>query len=97
MIAAQAHFSKNDLNSAIEHATRVATLLPSNQVNLRILVAALVESERLADAQTFAGPLMTAGQLDLKWIATSPWPKPTLARIEAALARLASAIRQGNT
>jgi DNA-binding SARP family transcriptional activator len=97
MIAAQAHFSKNDLNSAIEHATRVATLLPSNQVNLRILVAALVESERLADAQTFAGPLMTAGQLDLKWTATSPWPKPTLARIEAALARLASAIRQGNT
>ncbi|MGX1322001.1 DNA-binding SARP family transcriptional activator [Bradyrhizobium sp. USDA 377] len=97
MISAQAHFAMNDLNPAIEHATRVATLLPSNQVNLRVLVAALVESERLDDAQTFARPLITDGHLDLKWIATSPWPKPTLARIEAALSRLASTLRHGNT
>ncbi|WFU21926.1 BTAD domain-containing putative transcriptional regulator [Bradyrhizobium sp. CB1717] len=97
MISAQAHFAMNDLNSAIEHARRVATLLPSNQVNLRVLVAALVESGRLDDAQTFAGPLMTAGELDMKWIARSPWPKPALARIEAALARLAPALRHGTT
>ncbi|MCS3725303.1 BTAD domain-containing putative transcriptional regulator [Bradyrhizobium betae] len=96
MIAAQAHFAMNDLDLAIEHATRVATLLPSNQVNLRVLVAALVESGRLDDARTFARPLVTAGELDLKWIATSPWPKPTLARIGAALSRLASTLRHGN-
>jgi len=85
-----------DITSAIEYATRVATLLPNNQMNLRVLIAALVESGRLDDAQTFARPLMTAGELDLKWIATSPWPKPTLARIEAALSRLASTLRHGN-
>ncbi|WP_456685871.1 hypothetical protein [Bradyrhizobium sp. P5_C11_2] len=96
MISAQAHFAMKDLDPAVEHATRVATLLPSNQVNLRVLVAALVESGRLDDAQTFARPLMTAGELDLKWIATSPWPKPTLARIEAALSRLASTLRHGS-
>ncbi|TWB03888.1 BTAD domain-containing putative transcriptional regulator [Bradyrhizobium stylosanthis] len=97
MVSAQAHFAMNDLSAAIENAGRVATLLPSNQVNLRILVAALVESGRLDDAKTFAGPLMTAGELDMKWIARSPWPKPALARIEAALSRLASTVRNGTT
>jgi len=97
MVSAQAYFAMNDLNPAIENASRVAALLPSNQVNLRILVAALVESGRLDDAQTFAGPLMTAGELDLKWIARSPWPKPALARIEAALSRLAPTVRNGTT
>lgn len=96
MIAAQAHFALNDLNSAIEHATRVARLLPSDRVNLRVLVAALVESERLDDAQAFARSMTTAGEFDLTWIATSPWPKPTVARIEAALSRLASTLRRGN-
>ncbi|MBH5367080.1 BTAD domain-containing putative transcriptional regulator [Bradyrhizobium glycinis] len=96
MISAQAYFAMHDLTSAIEHATRVATQLPSNQVNLRVLVAALVESGRLDDAQNFAQTLMSAGEIDLKWIATSPWPKPTLARVEAALSRLASALRHGD-
>ncbi|WP_198028209.1 BTAD domain-containing putative transcriptional regulator [Bradyrhizobium sp. WSM1743] len=96
MISAQAYFAKRDLTSAIEHATRVATQLSSNQVNLRVLVAALVESGRLDDAQNFAQPLMTAGEIDLRWIATSPWPKPTLARVEAALSRLAMALQHGN-
>ena len=36
---------------------------------------------------------MTEGEIDLSWIAISPWPKPTLARIEAALSRLASMLR----
>jgi DNA-binding SARP family transcriptional activator len=90
MILAQAHFALKDLDAAVEHATRVATLLPNNQMNLRVLVAALVENERLDDAQTRAGPLTAAGEIDLKWIAISPWPKPMLARIETALARLAS-------
>jgi DNA-binding SARP family transcriptional activator len=90
MILAQAHFAMKDLEAAAEHATRVATLLPSNQMNLRVLVAALMESGRLDDAQVLARPLMAAGEIDLKWIAISPWPKPMLARIEAALARLAS-------
>ncbi|RXH04913.1 hypothetical protein EAV90_08635 [Bradyrhizobium vignae] len=90
MISAQAYFAKRDLTSAIEHAMRVAMQLPSNQVNLRVLVAALVESGRLDDAQTFAQPLMTAGEIDLRWITTSPWPKPTLTRVEAALSRLAT-------
>jgi hypothetical protein len=31
---------------------------------------------------------MADGEIDLSWIAISPWPKPTLARIEAALSRL---------
>ncbi|MGY8631220.1 BTAD domain-containing putative transcriptional regulator [Bradyrhizobium sp. 14AA] len=97
MILAQAHFATNNLNSAIEHAAQVAALLPNNQVNLRVLVAALVESERLDEAKSFARPLVTAGELDLKWIAMSPWPKPTLTRIEAALSRLASTFRHGNT
>jgi hypothetical protein len=97
MISAQAHFAMNDLDAAIASATRVARLLPNDQANLRVLVAALVENERLDDAQAFARPMMTAGELDLTWIATSPWPKPTLARIEAALSRLASALRRGNT
>lgn len=97
MIAAQAHFALNDLNAAVDHAMRVARLLPSDQVNLRVLVAALVESERLDDAQAFARLMMTAGGLDLTWIATSPWPKPTVARIEAALSRLASTLRRGNS
>jgi DNA-binding SARP family transcriptional activator len=90
MILAQAHFAMKDLDAAVEHATRVAALLPNNQMNLRILVAALMESGRLGDAQTFARPLLAAGEIDMKWIAISPWPKPMLARIEAALARLAS-------
>jgi len=47
------------------------------------MVAALVESGRLDDAWTCAAPLMAAGEIDLKWIAISPWPKPMLARIEA--------------
>lgn len=97
MISAQAHFAMQDLTSAIEHATRVATLLPGNQVNLRVLVAALVECGRLDDAQAFVRPLVTAGELDLKWIGTSPWPKPTLARIEAALSRLAPTLRHGDS
>lgn len=96
MISAQAHFAMQDLTSAVEHATRVATLLPNNQVNLRVLVAALVECGRLDDAQAFVRPIMTAGELDLKWIGTSPWPKPTLARIEAALSRLAPTLRHGD-
>jgi DNA-binding SARP family transcriptional activator len=96
MISAQAHFAMNDLDAAIASATRVARLLPNDQANLRILVAALVESGRLDDAQAFAQPMMTAGALDVTWIATSPWPKPTLARIKAALARLASTLRRGN-
>lgn len=96
MILAQAHFAMKDLTLAIEHGTRVATLLPSNQMNLRVLVAALVESERLDDAQTYASSLMTAGQIDLKWIATSPWPRPFLARIEAALSRLTTTLRHGD-
>jgi DNA-binding SARP family transcriptional activator/TolB-like protein len=93
MILAQAHFALNDLSAAVEHATRVAKLLPSNRMNLRILVAALLESGRLDAAQTYAAPLMTAGEIDLRWIAISPWPKPTLARIEAALSRLASTLQ----
>lgn len=97
MILAQAYFAMQDLASAVEHARRVATQLPNNQVNLRVLVAALVESGRLHEAQTFARPLMPEGELDLKWISTSPWPKPTLARVEAALSRLAAALRHGNS
>jgi len=97
MVSAQAYFAMNDLKPAIENAGRVAALLPSNQVNLRILVAALVESGRIDDAQSFAGPLMTAGELDMKWIARSPWPKPALARIEAALSRLAPTLHNGTT
>jgi DNA-binding SARP family transcriptional activator len=93
MISAQAHFALEDFGAAIEHATRVAKVLPSNQMNLRILVAALMESGRLDDAQTYAASLMTAGEIDLRWIATSPWPKPTLTRIDAALSRLASTLR----
>jgi DNA-binding SARP family transcriptional activator len=89
MILAQAHFAMRDLGAAVEHATRVATLLPNNQMNLRVLVAALVESGRLGDARTCAQSLMTAGEIDLRWIAMSPWPKPILARIETALSRLA--------
>lgn len=95
MISAQAHFAMNDLNSAIEHATGVARLLPSNQANLRVLIAALIESGRLDDAQIFARPIMIAGEIDLTWIATSPWPKPSLVRIAAALSRLASTLRNG--
>jgi DNA-binding SARP family transcriptional activator len=94
MILAQAHFALEDLGAAIEHATRVATLLPSNQANLRILVAALMENGRLADAQTYAVSLMTKGEIDLSWIAISPWPKPTLARIEAAFSRLGFTLRR---
>jgi len=90
MILAQAYFALNDIDAAAEHATRVATLLPNNQMNLRVLVATLVESGRLDDARAFAGPLMAAGEIDMKWIAMSPWPKAMLARIEAALPRLAS-------
>jgi len=93
MISAQEHFALEDFGAAIEHATRVAKVLPSNQMNLRILVAALMESGRLDDAQTYAASLMTAGEIDLRWIATSPWPKPTLTRIDAALSRLASTLR----
>ncbi|CUT10085.1 Adenylate cyclase EC 4611 [Bradyrhizobium sp.] len=92
MIQAQAHFAMGDLGAAVAHATRVATLLPSNQANLRILVAALMENGRIDDARTYARPLMTAGEIDLKWIARSPWPKSMLARIEAALSRLASTV-----
>jgi DNA-binding SARP family transcriptional activator/TolB-like protein len=95
MISAQAHFAMNDLNSAIDHATRVARLLPSNQANLRVLIAALVESGRLDEAQAFAQPIAIAGAIDLKWIATSPWPKASLVRIEAALSRLVSTLRRG--
>jgi DNA-binding SARP family transcriptional activator len=90
MILAQTHFALKDLAAAAEHATRVATLLPSNQANLRVLVAALVESGHLDEAQSYARPLMAEGKIDLKWIAISPWPKPMLARIESALARLVS-------
>ncbi|HEV7394516.1 MAG TPA: BTAD domain-containing putative transcriptional regulator, partial [Burkholderiales bacterium] len=60
MILAQAHFALKDLDAAVGHATRVATLLPNNRVNLRVLVAALVESGRLEQAQTHARSLMTA-------------------------------------
>lgn len=88
MISAQAHFAMNDLGPAIAPARRVATLLPSNQANLRVLVAALIESGRLDDARAYAQPLVTAGEIDLRWIAISPWPKPILTRIEAALSRL---------
>lgn len=94
MILAQARFATKDLDAAAEHATRVAALLPNNQTNLRVLVAALVERGRLTDARAFARPLMEAGKIDLKWMAISPWPKPMLARIKAALARLASAHRR---
>jgi tetratricopeptide (TPR) repeat protein len=90
MILAQAHFAMKDLDAAAKHARRVATLLPNDQMNLRVLVAALVESGRLDDAQTCAAQLMVKGEIDLKWIAISPWPKPMLRRIEAALARLVS-------
>jgi tetratricopeptide (TPR) repeat protein len=93
MILAQAYFALNDLDSAIEHATRVTALLPNNQVNLRILVAALVENGRLDDALAYAQPLVTAGEIDLKWIAMSPWPKPLLARIATALTRLRPMLR----
>ncbi|MBR0827547.1 hypothetical protein JQ596_18640 [Bradyrhizobium manausense] len=93
MISAQAHFAMEDLDVAIEHATRVATLLPNNQVNLRILIAALMESGRLDDAQAYAQPLMSEGEIDLKWIAISPWPKAILVRIEAAFSRLARMLR----
>jgi DNA-binding SARP family transcriptional activator/TolB-like protein len=96
MISAQAHFAMNDLVSAVDHAGRVAPLLPNNQVNLRVLVAALVESGRLAEARAHAHSLMKAGQIDMGWIALSPWPKPALARIEAALTRLASTLRRGS-
>ncbi|MDH2354365.1 BTAD domain-containing putative transcriptional regulator [Bradyrhizobium sp. SSUT112] len=97
MISAQAHFAMKDLAPAIEHGTRVATLLPNNQVNLRILVAALMESGRFAEAQAHARSLMKAGEIDMGWLALSPWPKPPLARIEAALSRLASTLRHGST
>jgi DNA-binding SARP family transcriptional activator len=93
MISAQAHFALEGLDAAVEHATRVAKVLPSNRMNLRILVAALMESGRLDDAQTHVASLMTDGEIDLEWIAISPWPKPTLARMEAALSRLASMLR----
>jgi|SoiMethySBSTD1v2_1073268.scaffolds.fasta_scaffold00326_9 DNA-binding SARP family transcriptional activator/TolB-like protein len=93
MILAQAHFALGNLGAAIEHATRVATLLPGNQANLRILVAALMESGHLNEAKTRAPSLMTAGEIDLSWIALSPWPKSILARVEAALSRLASTLR----
>ncbi len=93
MISAQAHFAMKDLDAAIAYATRVATLLPNNQPNLRILVAALMESDRPDDAKAYVRPLMMAGKLDLGWIAISPWPKATLARVEAALSRLASTLR----
>ena len=96
MIMAQAHFALGDLGAAVERATRVATLLPIDRTNLRILVAALVESGRLDDARMHAASLMADGEIDLSWIAISPWPKPTLARIKAALARLASTLRRGN-
>jgi hypothetical protein len=62
-------------------------------MNRRILVAALMESGSLDDAQTCARSLMAAGEIDLRWIAISPWPKPILARIEAAFSRLASTLR----
>jgi DNA-binding SARP family transcriptional activator len=93
MILAQAHFALEELDAAVEHATRVAKLLPSNQMNLRILVAALMESGRLDEARAHAASIMAAGEIDLRWIAISPWPKPTLARIEATLSRLASMLR----
>ena len=93
MILAQAHFALGDLDAAVEHATRVATLLPSNQMNLRILAAALIESGRLDDATARAQALMTAGEIDARWIAISPWPKPVLMRIEAALSRLAPTLQ----
>ncbi|MBR0713286.1 BTAD domain-containing putative transcriptional regulator [Bradyrhizobium liaoningense] len=93
MISAQAHFAMEDLDAAIEHATRVAALLPNNQVNLRILIAALMESGRLDDAQAYARPLMSEGEIDLKWIAISPWPKAILVRIETAFSRLARMLR----
>ena len=67
-------------------------LLPNDQMNLRVLVAALIESGRLKDAQTSAGSLVTASGIDLGWIARSPWPKSMLVRIEAALGRLASTL-----
>jgi hypothetical protein len=92
MILAQAHFALKDLDAAVEHATRVAILLPNDQMNLRVLVAALMESGRLDDARTRARPLMAAGEIDMRWTAISPWPKPMLARIEAALSRLASTL-----
>lgn len=91
-VLAQAHFAMKDLDATITHATRAATLLPNNQMNVRILVAALMESGRIDDAKTFAKSLTTAGEIDLRWIAASPWPKSTLTRIEAALSRLASTI-----
>jgi hypothetical protein len=85
---AQAHFALRDLEAAVERGTRVATLLPMDRTNLRILVAALVESGRVDEARRHAAPLMADGEIDLSWIAISPWPKPTLARVEAALSRL---------
>ncbi|MEQ1647162.1 MAG: BTAD domain-containing putative transcriptional regulator [Hyphomicrobiaceae bacterium] len=94
MISAQAHFALGNLQSAIDPAKRVAALLPMDQTNLRTLVAALVENDRLDDAVTYAPALMKADKLDLSWIARSPWPKPILLRIEAAFLRLASDMRR---
>ncbi len=93
MITAQAHFALGNLGATIEPATRVATLLPSNPANLRILVAALIEGDRLDDAKAYAPALKSANGIDLSWIARSPWPKPILTRVEAALSRLESALR----
>lgn len=97
MILAQAHFGMQDLGAAVEHAKRVAAFLPSNQMNLRILVAALMETRRLDDAQVQAQSLLTAGEIDLSWIAISPWPKPILQRIEMALSQLASMLGPSRT
>ncbi|MEQ1519065.1 MAG: BTAD domain-containing putative transcriptional regulator, partial [Usitatibacteraceae bacterium] len=51
MIAGQAHFALGDLAAAIKSATVVATLLPSDLANLRVLVATLIESGRLDEAR----------------------------------------------
>jgi TolB-like protein len=90
MIAAQAYFALGNLSAAIERAKRVAAILPSDRPNLRILVAALIENDQLGEARTFASPLSKADEIELNWIARSPWPKPVLLRIEAALSRLAN-------
>lgn len=88
MISAQAHFALGDLEAAVAAATRVETLNPADQPNLRILVAALVECGRIDEAETFAPALKQDGVIDLQWIPRSPWPKPVLARVETALANL---------
>ncbi len=92
MISAQAHYALGELQQAIAAASRVAARLPSNAVNFRILIAALVEAGSHDEAKARAEPLMKDGQIDFSWILIKTLEKlglawnvkvPDAARIEA--------------